>query len=370
MFLARFFPPPNYLDMPMVAVDISDRSIKYAELIRTRRGLRLGRFGSKKIEANIVEAGEIKKPADLSSILASIFKPQGADYVIASLPEERAYVATLQLPHLDPAALAGAIELELPEHIPLPRAEALFDYHRIPVEDRIARDGIMADAPTHTDVVVYAFPRVLAETYVRAFLDAGLRPAIFEMETQALARSLLPATGSFAPVMIVDFGKTRTTFVIVVGSAVRFASTVSVAGESLEGALVKALDMTATEAEKTKKEKGMIKGKKNEAVFNALLPIVSAVTDEIERHLLFWNTHAEHAHQAHPQISKIILSGGDANLIGFKEYVAQKLRLPVVLGNVWMNVSAFDDYVPEIPFADSLGFAASVGMALRAVKGE
>ena len=32
--------------------------------------------------------------------------------------------------------------------------------------------------------------------------------------------------------------------------------------------------------EKTKKEKGMIKGKKNDAVFNALFPIVAAVADE------------------------------------------------------------------------------------------
>ncbi|MBI1957594.1 MAG: pilus assembly protein PilM [Candidatus Niyogibacteria bacterium] len=370
MHLARFFPPPKFLDMPTMAVDISDRSVKYAELLSTRRGLRLGRFGAKKFEANIVEAGEIKKPAELSSVLASIFKPLGTGYVIASLPEERAYVATLQLPNLEAAALRGAIELELPEHIPLPPAEALFDHQVIPREERVAHDGIRDDAPTHADVVVYAFPRMLAQQYVRVFLDAGLQPVAFEMETQALARSLLPPGGALAPVMIVDFGKTRTTFVIVVGATVRFTSTVSVAGESLDEGLMKALGVSASEAERTKKEKGMIKGKKNDAVFNALFPIVAAVADEIQRHVLFWNTHAEHAHQAHPQISKIILCGGDANLIGFKEYLAQKLRLPVFMGNVWQNVSAFDEYVPEIPFNESLGFAVAVGMALRAVRGE
>lgn len=370
MHLLRFFPPPKFLDMPTVAVDISDRSVKYAELLQTRRGLRLGRFGSKKIEANIIETGEIKKPAELSAILASLFKPLGVRYVLASLPEERAYVATLQLPRVDSAVLRSVIELELPEHIPLPAADALFDYQTIPIEGRVARDGITPDAPTHADVIVYAFPKTLSEQYVRVFQDSGLEPTVFEMETQALARSLLSPSDSSMPVMIVDFGKTRTTFVIAVGATVRFTSTVSVAGEALDQVLAKALDVTVVEAEKIKKEKGMIKGKKNEGVFNALLPIVAVVADEIERHRLFWNSHAEHAHQAHPQISKIILCGGDSNLTGFKEYLAQKLRLPVVLGNVWLHVSAFDAYVPEIPLNESLGFAAAIGLALRALRGD
>ena len=356
--------------MPTIAVDLSDRSIKYAELALTRRGFHLGRFGSKKIEANIIDTGEIKKPAELSAILSSLFKPLGVRFVLVSLPEERAYVATLQLPRVESAALRSVVELELPEHIPLSAADVLFDYQVIAPEDRIRRDGIAPDAPTHADVVVYAFPRSLAEKYMQVFSDAGLEPVAFEMETQALARSLLAASDPSLPTMIVDFGKTRTTFVIAVGTTVRFTSTVSVAGESLDAALMKALDLTASEAEKVKKEKGMIKGKKNEAVFNALLPIISAVTDEIERHVLFWNSHAEHVHEAHPQISKIILAGGDANLIGFKEYVAQKLRIPVSVGNIWMNVSTFNEYVPEIPFNESLGFAAAIGLALRAVRGD
>lgn len=369
-FLARFFPPPKFLDTPALAVDISDRSVKYAELVPKRGGLRLGVYGKKNLESGIVEAGEIKKPTDLASFLSSIFKPLGVRHIVASLPEERAYVVTLQLPRVeDPAMFRSAIELELPEHIPLPVSEALFDYETIPVSAE-RRDAITTDSPTHTDIAVYAFPRALAEQYLAVFQDAGLFPMALEMETQALARSLLSAAGAPSPVMFVDFGKTRTTFVIAVGSLVRFASTVSVAGEALEHALAKALKVSLSEAETIKKEKGLIKDKANEAVFNALLPTVSAVADEIERHVLFWNTHAEHVHQSPPQISQIILAGGDANLIGFREYLAQKLHIPVALGNIWANIAPFDAYIPEIPMNESLGFAVAVGLALRAARGE
>ena len=208
--------------------------------------------------------------------------------------------------------------------------------------------------------------RPIAESYAAALEGAGLLPLALEMETHALTRALLPQGGADAPVMLVDFGKTRVTFVIAVGNLVRFASTASVAGESLERALAKTLGISIAQAEGVKKEKGLIRNRENEAVFNALLPVVSAVTDEIERHILFWNTHAEHVHQSPPSISKIILCGGDSNLVGFREYVAQKIRIPVERGNIWTNVASFDEYIPEISRPESLGFGAAVGLALRA----
>ena len=370
-FLARFFPPPKFLAMPAVGIDISDRSVKYAELINGRRGLQLGIFGKKNLEPHIVDAGEIKKPAELASFLAALFKPLGVRYVIASLPEERAYAAAFQMPRIEDALdLRSAIELELSQHIPLPLSEALFDYEIVPSVDVMPRDKIKADRPTHLDVMVYAFPRTLAESYMQVFEDAGLVPVALEMETQALVRALLPPEGVSRPVMIVDFGKTRATFVIAVGNLVRYTSTVSVAGESLDAALAKTLKISTAEAEKIKKEKGLSNERSNEAVFNAFVPVVSAIADEIERHILFWNTHAEHVHQSSPQISSVILCGGDANLIGFKEYLAQKLKLPITYANTWAHITSFSTYIPEIPFNESLGFAEAVGLALRAARGE
>ena len=369
-FFYRLFPPPRYIDFPIVGVDISDRSIKFIEFKNTRKGFRLKRFGKKKLDPGLIVSGQIKKQDELATFLASFFKPLGIRNIVAALPEERAFVSAIQLPKIESQNIREAIELVLAEYIPLPAGEAVFDFEMLPATGIRSRQSVITEQnPDHVDVVVYAFPKVLVESYVGAYTDAGLVPIVFTMETQSLNRALIPAGGT-DPVMIVDFGKMRTSFVIVSGEVVRFSSTVNIAGESLDQAIVKALKVTPKEAERIKKEKGMIKTKENEAVFNAILPIVSAVANEIERHRLFWNTHAEHVHKSSPEISGVILSGGDANLIGFKEYLSQQLKLPVTHGNPWVNVASFEDYIPEITSNESLQFSTAIGLGLRALEGE
>lgn len=369
-FLYRLLPPPSYLDFKAIGLDVSDRSIKYAEFTETKEGIRLKKIGKKNLDAGIVVAGEIKKPDELSAALSSIFKPLSASYVIAALPEERAYISVMSLPEAEKRQIKEAVEIDLPEKIPLPAGEAVFDFEFMP-RAPILESGskIIEDQIPHQDAIVYAFPKSIVRDYLNAYLSAGIKPVAFIMETTALCRALIPESEKNHPLMIVDFGKTRTTFVIVSGGLVRFSSTVNVAGESLDGAIAKSSGVSLKEAENIKKEKGMIKTAENGGVYGAVLPVVAAVADEIERHVLFWNTHAEHVHQSSPEISKIILSGGDSNLLGFREYLGFKLGLPVEYGNAWVNVAPFEEYVPEIKFNESLEYSAAIGLGLTALKG-
>lgn len=368
-WLYRFLPPPAYLELPAVGLDVSDRSIKFIELKETKAGVRLKRFGARELAPGIIRAGEIQKPDEFSGELSAFFKPLNIKHVAAALPEERAYISVISLPRLDRSQARSVIELELPQKIPLPAEETIFDFEFMPQSKVIAKDAVISeDQPPHQDAIVYAFPRVLVESYLEAYLKAGLTPVIFTMETISLGRALLASGQPSPPTMIVDFGKTRVSFVVVSDGLTRFSSTVSVAGEALDQAIAKALNVSLAEAEEVKKQKGMFKEPENRAVFDAILPVVSAVADEIERHVLFWNTHAEHVHKSSPEISKIILSGGDANLIGLPEYLSRTLKLPVALGNPWVNISAFEDYIPEIKANEALAFSAAIGLGLAAVQ--
>ena len=64
---SRYFPTPSYLAMNSCALDISDQSIKYGEILATNSGLRLGRFGQVKIPDGIVTSGKIENEAELVS---------------------------------------------------------------------------------------------------------------------------------------------------------------------------------------------------------------------------------------------------------------------------------------------------------------
>ncbi|QQG45987.1 MAG: type IV pilus assembly protein PilM [Candidatus Niyogibacteria bacterium] len=368
LHLSKFFPPPSYLDFPITGLDISDRSIKYVELKKNGAGLRLKRAGKRNLPSGLILAGEIKKPDELAANLAEFLKPLGVDHVVAALPEERAYISVMSLPKMEKNQIREAVESGLPEKIPLPAGESVFDFEFLkPAAAAVDGVKINDNQVPHQDVVVYAFSKTMVQSYLDVYLSAGLYPVSFAMETAALSRALMPESHENPPTMIVDFGKTRTTFVIIAGGLVRFSSTVNVAGESLDQAIAKSLNIPVNAAEKTKKENGMSRASENRAVFESILPVIAAVSDEIERHILFWNTHAEHVHQSEPQISKVILSGGDSNLIGFSEYLAAKLGLSVELGNPWVNVAPFEKYIPEITFNESLALGSAIGLGLMAL---
>ena len=119
-----------------------------------------------------------------------------------------------------------------------------------------------------------------------------------------------------------------------------------------------------SEAEKMKQDYGLSRNAPNKEMFPVLLNSVSVLRDEIVKHLLYWQTHKDEEGKDHPPIKKILLTGGDSNLIGLPEYLSASTRAPVELADVWVNIADTKKYVPEINFNKSLTFAAALGLAL------
>ncbi|MDP3784871.1 MAG: type IV pilus assembly protein PilM [bacterium] len=353
--LWQYFPPPKYLQIPSWGLDISDRSFKFAQLVEEQGELRLGRFGRKAIPEGIIQSGEIKNKEALRDLLKSNFAGPGSGGVVLSLPEEKAFVGLVTLPKMPAENIREALELSLDEYVPLPASQAVFDFELIKNKESL----------DHLDLVVVAFPRALAETYLETAKEAGLRPLAFELETHALARAVL-SPGEEDSVMVIDFGRTRISFIIISGGVVRFTSTVTVAGEALDQALSKIFKVDIIEAERMKKERGLVRSQENQEVFNAILPIVSTVQDEMVRHITFWKNHTQHLHAADSEVKRVYLCGGDANLTGLPEYLSYELKLPVKLANPWVNITRFAKYVPEITYRESISYATALGLALHA----
>ncbi|MEK7106105.1 MAG: hypothetical protein AAB895_01965, partial [Patescibacteria group bacterium] len=94
----RYFPTPSYLAMSSCALDISDKSIKYGELLATPLGLRLGRFGHEKIPPGVVVSGKIENESELVRVLKELARRERLHFVRISLPEEQMYLFTIGLP--------------------------------------------------------------------------------------------------------------------------------------------------------------------------------------------------------------------------------------------------------------------------------
>jgi len=68
-------------------------------------------------------------------------------------------------------------------------------------------------------------------------------------------------------------------------------------------------------------------------------------------------------------IAKILLCGGGASLVGLDIFMAQQLKIPVEIGNPWINI--FDKSskrIPSISRDKSLYFSTAIGLAMQSKK--
>ncbi|MCK9345152.1 MAG: pilus assembly protein PilM [Candidatus Pacebacteria bacterium] len=349
----QFFPPPQFVQMPAVGLDISDTSMRFVELVEKRKGFVIGAFGEYGIPQGVIESGEVKKPEELRALFLELKKEHPElEFVSVSLPEEKAYLFELRLPIMKYSEVRGSIEFGLEEHVPLTAAEALFDYEIIKEDN----------ASIYASVSVV--PRTLVEGYLEAFKETGITPIAFEMEAHSLARAVIPR-GDTETCMIVDFGKTRTGIAIISDGVVQFTSTIPVGGTSLTESIAKNLKIAYDEAEKIKREKGISGSSGDENLFLAVMSTISVLREEINKHQTYWQEHADSYGNRRLPIKKIYLCGGDSVLAGFPGFLATGLSSPVELSNTMVNVNTLEDYIPEISFNDSLRYAAALGLALR-----
>ncbi len=119
-----------------------------------------------------------------------------------------------------------------------------------------------------------------------------------------------------------------------------------------------------TEAEALKREFGLQRNSKHEELFAILLTNIAILRDEVNKHLIYWHTHPDESGKPRPEITKVLLVGGDSNLPGLPEYLSASLRIEVVVGNIWENVILPSRGIPELPRAMSLSYGTAVGLAL------
>lgn len=351
----RFFPTPNFLEMPAFGLDISDESVKFIELRVHSDGIRVGQYGEKKIAPGIVESGKIIDPKKMEDILLELKKEVGMKSVRVSILENQIYLFRFRLEKAGVTSVRESIELSLEEHIPVPGPEAIFDY-----------DVLSEDAKS-LELQVAAIPKTTIEDYMLVFKESGISVHSFELEAQAIARAVVKK-GDLETYMIVDFGEKRTGIFIVSKGVVMFTSTIDFGGVVLNQAIEKSFKVSSQEAERLKREYGLQRNVLNKEIFPVLLNSVSILRDEISRHFLYWHTHTDEEGRENPPIEKIILCGGDSNLIGLPDYFAVSMKTKVEMANVWINIVDTNQKIPEVGSKHALSFAAAIGLALGDIK--
>jgi len=310
--------------------DISDRRIHIAGLVEDHGTLTLASFGAHPLPEGVVVNGAIiDKEKAVEQLREACATTKGlrirTPYVVASLPEPQCFVRIVQLPKLAVEEIQEAIKWEIEANIPLPIAEAYYDWTLSQNDTK----------PDHLDVLVAAAPKALVESYEAVCREANLKPLAFEIDALSMSRSAIPEHEEQSEAtLLIDVAHHRTTFVIHAASLVRFTASVAIAGKDFMGQSPRELA-------------------KNLAGY-------------ARQYMDFFQTHSAHTHTAHADVQRVLICGYDVYTTGLAGSLSLELGLPVSLANPWANIlrPPLRD-VPMLPYKDSLGYATALGLALR-----
>jgi len=301
-------------------LDISDFSIKIAQL--DKRGVKI--LTRTSIPKGVIKEGEIKKGDELVEILKKTVKDIKTSYAVCSLPEQHAFVKVLDFPKMKASEMKEAIKWETEANIPLSLDEVYLDSQIL----------------SSNNVLVNAAPKTLVDKYLEVLRKADIEPVVFEIESVATARSLIKK--EIKPVLIIDLGFSRTSFIIF-KDHIRFTNSISVSNQGMINDISKKLKISFKEAQALKFEKGL-----QGDILKVLTPSLNELIEKIDDCADFYKEE---------KISKIILCGGGAYLNGLPEYFTTKSKIPTELGKPWIKVNK----------KDILAYSTVLGLALRGV---
>lgn len=348
-------------------IDLSDLSIKIVNLKKAGDEFALSSFCRQEIPEGAIDQGEIKKEEVLISVIKEAVRnikgePLKTRYCIVSLPETVSFVQMVKMPLMSRQELAEAIKWELEAHIPLSREEIYYDWQII---ERAPSVPLVHQAD-HLDVLIGVLPKKTVEPYLEVLKKAGLKPFIFEIESVATARALIKGGFSAEPIIIVDFGAKRTSLLIFVAQTIFFTTSLPLSNNSLVATLSEKLKVDKDKAREIKFEVGLNLGQPASDVFQALQPAMNELVQKIQSYIDFYQEHAM-SYDSGRQVNKILLCGGGANLADLAEFLSDNLKMPVEIGNPWINIFQEPKEIPGLPTSEALAYTTALGLALRGV---
>lgn len=354
-------------------MDLSDLSVKVADLKRRGRFFKLASWGETAIAPGIITEGEIKNEGKLvEAVKKAVSGAKGkkikTNKVIVSLPEKKAFLVVVKMPKLEKEELKTAVYFEAENHIPFKIEDVYLDFEVMQPDDGYSGNSV--------NVLVAAIPKRIIDSYVSCVKKAGLVPMAFEIESQAISRALVKNGISEYPVLIIDLGRSRTSFIIYSGHSISFTSSASFSSSMLTEAIARDLGVSAAEAEKMKISCGLSKAKAKKdclKVSGSMMPVLEDLSDQVRKAIRYFEGHQANGKVLGGQrtVEKILLSGRGSNLKGLSDFLSADFKIPIEFANPWVNIlPAPLREIPGLPFKDSLGFTTVLGLALRGANPE
>ena len=368
------FPPKE-----IIGIDIGSYAVKIVCFAEEKKQLKLKEWGHIPLAIKPDVPPEERK-AIIAQEIKNYIKKKGiqATYAAVAVSGNAVIVRYVKLPKLSRKELALTLNVEAEPFIP-------FDIKDVNLTYAVLGD-VMEEGQPKMETVLVAAKRDAVRDKIDILTAAGLDPLVIDVDSFALETLYdhsNPQTDNNA-VLILNIGHKVTNLSIISQGMTRVVRDIFIAGATFEKAVQKILKGTGggTGADAIKRSRGLLVSdeekeaaiadfdKEGIAVSKAAAGVLKDLHTEVSRSIDFYLSQGmEHS------ISKIMLSGGVANLGNIAKFMTTEFKVPVEVADPfsflpgWSPPTAGDSSAHgSVPKEVLPSLAVAAGLALRKLK--
>lgn len=340
----------------LVGLDIGSRTIKASEIIETKKGRTLEKFGMIDIDSGLIEEGSIREPEVVAGSIRQLYQSQGfrEHSVAIAIGGYSVIVKKINVQTMSEEQLQESIHFEAEQYIPFDISDVNLDFQIL---------GENEHNPNQMSVLLVAAKKEMVNDYVNLAQLAGLNPCIIDVDAFALQNIFeVNYDTKNENVALIDIGASKTSLNILKGNASVFMRDVSLGCGQINQKIAAIADCTLDEADSLKFGDSGDKISQ-EDLSDIISSVVSDWCTEIRRALdFFYSTYPEE------QIKKIVLSGGGGSIKEFRQLLAVETSAEVQTINPFENI-LYDENRFEPSYIERIAPQASIcmGLAIRRV---
>jgi type IV pilus assembly protein PilM len=323
---------------PLVAIDMGSHSIKLLQLAQLKNGsFELVSLGIIPLEQGSIVEGTIKEQDQVAEALKNLVKAEKiqSNFVVASVSGEAVFVKKIKVPEMTEDELAEKITEEAEQYIPFDINDVVLDYQTLgrvnenlsqqeEQEKKSSDENRTEQDPSMVEVLLVAVQRDVIEERTDVLIEAGLKPAIIDLDVFALMNAArlnkdLTAMGATA---LIDLGDSFTHVNILQKGSVGYTRDIPIGGGYCSTMLMSKFQVPFNQIHRMKGGY-MPDGVKEDEVLAIIVQGYKKVFDEIKKSFKYFHTLSS------TPVERILLSGGGCLINGIDAYMSDFLKVPV-----------------------------------------
>ena len=342
--------------MPLLGIDISATAVKLLELSRSGNTYRVESYAAEALPDNSVIDKNIAEIEPVSEVIAKAVRKSGTKVKFAAAAVAGSSVITkiIEMPaNLSDEDMETQIQLEADQYIPFPLEDVALDFEII---------GLNEHNPDRVDVMLAASRADNVDARVGALDLGGLTAKVVDIEAFAIENCVKLIAeqqlggGEDKIIAVADIGSSITTYSIFENLKIIYSRESQFGGAQLTEEIQRRYGLSYEEAGLAKKQGGLPENYESEV----LDPFKDNMAQQVSRAQQFFFSSSQVSHVDH-----LILAGGCASIEGIAESVEEKIGVPTLVANPFVNMSVSSRIPTNALANDAPALMVSCGLALR-----